>query len=94
MLIYLLLYLPNHKLNNHTYHFVDLLFPLSLFPLISKPARLPNPHVSIIDNIFTNVINMNINCGIIMDDISDHFPFFISKLNVRKPLNNNNELFL
>ena len=35
---------------------------------------------------------MNINCGII-DDISDYFPFFISELNVKKPLKNNNELF-
>ena len=37
---------------------------------------------------------MNINCGMIMDDISDHFPIFcISELNVSKPLKNNNELF-
>ena len=32
---------------------------------------------------------MNINFGIIMDDISDHFPIFYIELNVRKPLKNN-----
>ena len=38
---------------------------------------------------------MNINCGIIMEDISDHFPIFcISELDVKKPLKNNNELFI
>ena len=40
-------------------------------------------------------MNLNINCGIIMDDISDHFPIFcISELNVKKPLKDNNEHFL
>ena len=83
--------LLDYKLNNHTQHFVDLLFSLSLFPLINRPTRLSNQHASIIDNIFTNAINKNINCGIIMDDISDHFPIFcISELDVKKQLNNNN----
>ena len=37
---------------------------------------------------------MNINCGMIMDDISDHFPILcISELNVKKSLKNNIELF-
>ena len=40
-----------------------------------------------------NAMNKNINCGIIMEDISDHFPIFcISELDVKKPLKNNNEL--
>ena len=86
--------LLDYKLNNHTQHSVDLLFSMSLFLLINMPTWLSNQHVSIIDNIFTNVINMNINCGIIMDDISDHFPIFlISELNVKKPLKNNKKLF-
>ena len=86
--------LLDYKLNNHTQHFVDLLFSLSLFPLINRPTRLSNQHASIIDNIFTNAINKNINCGIIMEDISDHIPIFcISELDVKKPLKNNNELF-
>ena len=86
--------LLDYKLNNHTQNFVDLLFSMSLFPLINRPTRLSNQHASIIDNIFTNAINKNINCGIIMDDISDHFPIFcISELDVKKQLNNNNELF-
>ena len=87
--------LLDYKLNNHTQHFVDLLFTLSLFPLINRPTRLSNQHALIIDNIFTNAINMNINCGIIMEDINDHFPIFcISQLDVKKPLKSNNELFI
>ena len=36
---------------------------------------------------------MNINCGVIMDDISDNLTnSCISELNVKKPLKNNNEL--
>ena len=37
--------LLNYKLNNHTQHFADLLFTLSLFPLINRPTRLSNQHV-------------------------------------------------
>ena len=86
--------LLDHKLTSHTQHFVDLLLSLSLFPLINRPTRLSNQHASIIDNIFTNAINKNINCGIVMEDISDHFPiFFISELEIKKPLKNNNERF-
>ena len=37
---------------------------------------------------------MKINCGLIMDDISDNFPVFcIQKLNLKKTLSNSNDLF-
>ena len=85
----------DYELQSHSQHFVDLLFTLSLFPLINRPTRLSNQNVSTIDNIFTNAMNMNINCGIIMDGISEHFPIFcISDLNVMKPLKDNNDLFI
>ena len=69
--------LLDYKLNNHTQHFVDLLFSLSLFPLINRPTQLSNQHASIIDNIFTNAINKNINCGIIMEELVTIFLFFV-----------------
>ena len=69
--------LLDYEINNHTRHFFHLLFALTLFPLINRPTRLSNQHASIIDNIFSNAMNMNINCGIMMDDISDNSPFFI-----------------
>ena len=68
--------LLDYKLTNRTQHFVDQPFTLSLFPLINRPTRLSDQHVSIIDNILTNAINTNINCGIILEDISEHFPIF------------------
>ena len=81
----------DYKLNNHTQHFVDMLFTMSLFSLINRPTRLSNQHVTIIDNIFTNAMDMNINCGMII--LVTIFPFFISELDVKKPRKNNNELF-
>ena len=87
--------LLDYILSNYTQDFVNLRFSLKLFLLVSIPTRSSNQHFSIIDNIFTNAINVNINCGIIMDDISDNFSIScMSKLNVKKPLNNNNELFI
>ena len=82
--------LLDNKLSNHAQHFVYLLFTLSLFPVINKPTHLSNQHVSIIDNIFTSAIDMNINSGIITFALI--FPFL--ELNVKKQLKNNNELFL
>ena len=76
--------LQDNKVNNHTQHFIDLLFALSLFRLINRPTRLSNQHVSIIHNIFANAINMNINCGIIMEDISDHFPIFFIRIGCKE----------
>ena len=72
--------LLDYKLNNHAQHFVNLLITLSLFSIISRPTRLSNQHVSIINNVFTNAINMKIICGIIIDDISDHFPIFYIRI--------------
>ena len=44
--------LLDFRSNNHAQHFVNLLFSLSLFPLINRPNRLSNQHVFIVDNIF------------------------------------------
>ena len=52
------------------------MFSMSLFPLINKPTRITNQCHSIIDNIYTNSINEDIISGVIIADISDHFPIF------------------
>ena len=61
-----------------TLDFFNLLASSSLFPLISKPTRVQNASFSLIDNIFCNNLNIIQASGIILDDISDHFPIFIN----------------
>ena len=49
----------------------------SLYPLISKPTRITSSTATLIDNIFTNNLELNMNSGILYTDlISDHLPVF------------------
>ena len=52
------------------------MFSMSLFPLMNQPTHIANQCHSIIDNIYTNSINEDIISGVIIADISDHFPIF------------------
>ena len=55
-------------------------FSHNSIPIINKPTRVTNHNATIIDDILTNTFNRKINCGILKEDISDHFPiFFTSK---------------
>ena len=47
----------------------------SMFPVIHYPTRVTINSATLIDNIFTNDIE-NIDSGILLADISDHFPIF------------------
>ena len=62
--------------NNQVNNFLDSIYSLGLFPLITKPTRITSHSATLIDNIFTNIheyVHMN---GIMVCDISDHFPVF------------------
>ena len=48
----------------------------SLYPLISKPTRITSSTAILIDNIFTNNLELNMNSGILYTDLSDHRPVF------------------
>ena len=46
-----------------------------------KPTRVTSKTVSLIDNVFTNFIfdiSFKLKKGIIKNDVSDHFPVFVS----------------
>lgn len=61
-----------------TTEFVDNLYSNAILPLINRPTRITQNTASVIDNIFTNDINA-IEYGykgILVTDISDHFPIF------------------
>jgi hypothetical protein len=75
--------LLNSNTHPPTSEFIDINFTQSLFPSISKPTRITNRSATLIDSIFTTLPFMtNSKSGILMWDISDHFPvFFIKYIN-------------
>jgi len=61
--------------------FVNLFFSHDYFPCIDRPSRVSHNHFgdicfSLIDNIFCNDVTINHKSGLIITDISDHFPTF------------------
>ena len=71
----------NINLLNYDYHkgtrdFLDSLFTLGLYPLIDKPSRITEYSATLIDNIFTNELNIESKSGLILNDLSDHLPVF------------------
>lgn len=61
--------------NPNASSFIDILYGNNLSPTVHWPTRITFNTVSLIDNIFTNS-NCNLNSGIILSDLSDHFPVF------------------
>lgn len=49
---------------------------LGLYPKITEPSRITPHCATLIDNIFTNDIENNTLRGLLINDISDHLPFF------------------
>lgn len=68
-----LLKVSTHK---QTSDFLDTLYNRGLYPLITKPSRVTWFSATLIDNIFTNVLENSINSGLVRNDISDHLPVF------------------
>ena len=52
------------------------MYSLGMYPLISKPTRIPSTSATLIDNIFTNEIKYDVNSGVLISDFSDHLPVF------------------
>ena len=64
------------KKHSETIIFLETLYSACLFPLITHPTRIKDSSATLIDNIFTNVLNKKITSGLIIGDISDHLPIF------------------
>ena len=62
--------------NNSAQRIINIMSSFALHPLINKPTRITNSTQTIIDNIFSNVLN-DISTGIMYYDISDHLPIFM-----------------
>ena len=68
--------------------FMCQLFSSSLYPLITKPTRIMDRSATLIDNILTNSLDDSNLRGILITDISDHFPVFMIK---RDKMTNNTQ---
>ena len=56
--------------------FIDTMYSNGLYPLTDKPTRITQQSATLINNIFTNDMNHDIICGLLINDISDHLPVF------------------
>ena len=76
-----------------TSNFIDDMFSYGLKPLITRPTRLTTHSATLIDHMFSNMIELNSKSGIIISDISDHFGIFsILYKNHKTPLSGGTEL--
>ena len=66
----------NYDTHKHTKDFADTLLNAGLLPMITLPTRISASNSTLIDNIYTNIINSSTNGVLIDDTISDHLPIF------------------
>ena len=57
-------------------NFINCMSSHGFRPLITKPTRVTPHTYSCIDYIFSNVIDKNVQSGIFLSNLSDHFPIF------------------
>ena len=65
-----------HNTHNYTRTFLDYMYSFGLYPLITKPSRITDITATLIDKIFTNELQFQVNSGLLITDISDHLPVF------------------
>jgi hypothetical protein len=66
--------------------YLDTLLEQGILPLITLPTRIMNRSASLIDHISTNISDDCYDTGIIISDISDHFPvFYIRHFKEQRP---------
>ena len=57
--------------------FINLIYSSNCFPCIDRPTRITDHSATLIDNIFTNDVCVDIKSGNLISDITDHFPNFV-----------------
>ena len=68
--------LLNHEKDPHTETFLDMITSSSLMPLILKPTRITSHSKTLIDNVFTNILDKKVTAGNLITTIADHLPQF------------------
>jgi len=69
--------LLKHNMHKPTENFLNMLLSYGYYPLIDKPTRITTDTATLIDNIITNVHEMQLTSGIWTVDITDHLPVFL-----------------
>ena len=72
---YNLLTMNQNKCNND---FATLMASYGFYPMISKATRKQKQTETLLDNIFVNNLALYHSSGIIVDDLSDHLPIYLS----------------
>ena len=62
----------------NTRQFLNSMASVNLYPKILSPTRVTDGHMSLIDNIFVSSSVLIDHSGVLLDDISDHYPTFIT----------------
>ena len=74
--------------HNESDTYLDTLLQNGFLQLVTLPTRIGNRSATIIDHISTNFSDDNFDTGIIISDISDHFPvFYVRHFNNTKRVN-------
>ena len=63
--------------HTQTSNLLNTFFMHACVPTITKPTRVTHTSATLIDNIYVKINNTyHIESGVVMTDISDHFPIF------------------
>jgi len=66
-----------YQIDTHITDYVNSILSLGCISLLNKPTRFSSIHQpSLLDHIYTNIIDDNTSAGIALYDISDHLPIF------------------
>ena len=66
-----------HQIDTHITDYVNSILSFGCISLKNKPTRFSSTHQpSLLDHIYTNIIDDNTTTGIALYDISDHLPIF------------------
>jgi len=66
-----------YQIDTHITDRVNSILSLGCISLINKPTRFSSTHQpSLLDHIYTNIIDDNTTTGIVLYDVSDHLPIF------------------
>merc|ERR1712208_262115 len=70
--------LMNSEVHQDTSDYLDILYCNNFVPVINRPTRVTNHSATLIDHIFSNNLCPSLRCfqGILLTDISDHYPVF------------------
>jgi len=66
-----------YQIDTHITNYVNSILSLGCISLTNKPTRFSSTHQpSLLDHIYTNIVDDNTTTGIALYDISDHLPIF------------------